>query len=109
MHSGGDLPRPPARHAIALVILPDTFDPDRFAPTAVAARDRNSYLPFGAGGRFCIGNAFAMMEMQLALSTIVRRFEVTIENPDFTPMSGLTLNPKFPIIAKVAERQSRVG
>ncbi|MEV5839576.1 cytochrome P450 [Nocardia sp. NPDC052112] len=84
---------------------PDIFDPDRFAPTAVAARDRNVYLPFGAGGHLCIGNAFAMMEMQLALSTIVRRFEVTIENPDFTPMSGLTLNPKFPIIAKVAERR----
>ncbi|WP_329411884.1 cytochrome P450 [Nocardia vinacea] len=84
---------------------PDIFDPDRFAPAAVAARDRNVYLPFGAGGHLCIGNAFAMMEMQLALSTIARRFEVTIENPDFTAMSGLTLNPKFPVIAKVIERR----
>ncbi|WUC04304.1 cytochrome P450 [Nocardia sp. NBC_00565] len=84
---------------------PDTFDPDRFTADAVAARDRNVYLPFGAGGHLCIGNAFAMMEMQLALSTIMRRFELTIENPDLTPTSALTLNTKFPVIATLTERQ----
>ncbi|MFQ6228724.1 cytochrome P450 [Nocardia sp. NPDC002869] len=83
---------------------PDTFDPDRFTADAVAARDRNVYLPFGAGGHMCIGNAFAMMEMQLALSTIMRRFELTIENPDPTPVSALTLNTKLPVIATLTER-----
>ncbi|MFI6361230.1 cytochrome P450 [Nocardia sp. NPDC050630] len=84
---------------------PDAFDPDRFAADAVAGRDRNLWLPFGAGGHLCIGNAFAMMEMQLALSTIVSRFELTIDNPDLTPISALTLNTKFPVIATVTERQ----
>ncbi|MEV6430475.1 cytochrome P450 [Nocardia sp. NPDC051463] len=84
---------------------PDTFDPDRFTPDAVAARDRNVYLPFGAGGHLCIGNTFAMMEMQLALSTIVRRFELTIQNPDLTPTSALTLNTKYPVIATLTERR----
>lgn len=84
---------------------PDVFDPDRFAADAVAARDRNVYLPFGAGSHICIGNAFAMMEMQLALATIMSRFELTIENPDLTPMSGVTLSTKFPVIATVTERQ----
>ncbi|MFX0577778.1 cytochrome P450 [Nocardia nepalensis] len=83
---------------------PDTFDPDRFAADAVAARDRNIYLPFGAGGHLCIGNAFAMMEMQLALSTIMRRFELTIENPDPTPATAITLSTKFPLIASLTER-----
>ncbi|MBU3064806.1 cytochrome P450 [Nocardia sp. NEAU-G5] len=83
---------------------PDTFDPDRFAPDAVASRDRNLLLPFGAGGHICIGNAFALMEMQLALSTIARRFEWTVEKPDMTPISSLTLNTKYPVIATLTER-----
>jgi hypothetical protein len=41
---------------------PDLFDPDRFAPEAVKARDRYVYLPFGAGPRICIGMSFAQME-----------------------------------------------
>ncbi|BDT92394.1 cytochrome P450 [Nocardia sputorum] len=84
---------------------PDTFDPDRFAADAVAARDRTIYLPFGAGGHLCIGNAFAMMEMQLALSTIVRRFELAIAKPDLTPHAALTLNTKSHVIATLTERR----
>ncbi|MBF6225182.1 cytochrome P450 [Nocardia abscessus] len=83
---------------------PDTFDPDRFTADAIAARDRNVYLPFGAGGHLCIGNEFAMMEMRLALATIMRRFEFAIENPDLTTTSALTLNTKFPVIATLTER-----
>jgi cytochrome P450 len=36
---------------------PDLFEPDRFSPESVTARDRYIYLPFGAGPRICIGIA----------------------------------------------------
>jgi cytochrome P450 len=53
---------------------PETFDPDRFTPERSAARPRYAYLPFGGGPRTCIGSAFAMMEAQIVVAMIARRF-----------------------------------
>ena len=41
---------------------PLRFDPERFAPEAVAGRPRHAFLLFGGGPRQCIGNAFALIE-----------------------------------------------
>ncbi|MEO1437825.1 MAG: cytochrome P450, partial [Bacteroidota bacterium] len=54
---------------------PMVFNPDRFTPENVKARPRLTYMPFGAGSRMCIGNHFALMEMQLLLLMIVRHFD----------------------------------
>jgi cytochrome P450 len=78
---------------------PEEFDPDRFTAGAAAARDRHAYLPFGIGGHQCIGNVFAMTEMQIALATLVQRFDATISNPDPTPTATLTLTTKTPVVA----------
>jgi cytochrome P450 len=53
---------------------PMLFDPERFAPEKVKSRSKFNYLPFGAGPRICIGQQFALMEMQLILATLVKRF-----------------------------------
>ena len=51
-----------------------TFDPHRF----VGARpDLYEWIPFGGGTRRCIGAAFATMEMNVVLRTILR--DVTLE------------------------------
>jgi cytochrome P450 len=47
---------------------PERFDPERFTPEQVASRPRHSYYPFGEGPHVCIGNNFALMEMQLMLA-----------------------------------------
>jgi cytochrome P450 len=46
---------------------PDAFDPSRFLPGAREKIDRYAYLPFGAGPRVCIGQAFAMQEQRITL------------------------------------------
>ncbi len=74
---------------------PEKFDPDRFAPEQVKARPSLAYMPFGAGPRMCIGNHFAMMEMQLVLVMLVQRFDFElIDNKPVVPQPLVTLSPK---------------
>jgi cytochrome P450 len=57
---------------------PERFEPERFAPAAVAQRHRFAYLPFGGGPRICIGNGFAMAEAQVIVATIAQRYRVRL-------------------------------
>ena len=75
---------------------PERFDPDRFAPEQIVSRPRHVYYPFGEGPHVCIGNNFALMEMQLILAMTLRRFRLRLV-PDhsvaFKPEA--TLRPKY--------------
>lgn len=55
---------------------PEGFDPDRFTNERVKARPEFAYLPFGGGPRTCIGNHFALLEGQLAMSVIAQRYRL---------------------------------
>jgi cytochrome P450 len=57
---------------------PEAFNPERFTPDQTAARPRYSYFPFGGGPRQCIGNNFALMEMQLIVASIAQRFRLRL-------------------------------
>ena len=74
---------------------PERFDPQRFID---AKPNPYSWVPFGGGTRRCVGAAFAHMEMDIVLRTVLRHF--TIQTTDvagekwhnrgvaFTPRKG---------------------
>lgn len=53
---------------------PESFRPERFAPGSVKNRVKYSYLPFGAGKRYCLGGQLSQLEIVLALTLLLRRF-----------------------------------
>ncbi len=53
---------------------PDRFIPERFSPENQKHIHRYAYFPFGGGARLCIGNNFAMMEMQIILALICSEY-----------------------------------
>lgn len=74
---------------------PDKFIPERFTPEEIIKRPKLSYLPFGGGPRLCIGNNFAMMEMQIVLATILQRFTLKkINDKPILPDPLITLRPR---------------
>ncbi len=75
---------------------PDEFNPDRFSPEQVKARSKGHYIPFGAGPRMCIGNHFALMEIQLLLACMIRKFDFERDEKHLVQREALvTLRPKY--------------
>jgi cytochrome P450 family 138 len=72
---------------------PERFDPQRFIggkPSTFAG------IPFGGGARRCVGAAFANMEMDVVLRTVLRHFsiETTTEPGEPWHCRGVTYTPK---------------
>ncbi len=83
---------------------PLRFNPDRFGPDAAKKLQRWQYIPFGGGPRSCIGDHFAMLEVTLALASIIRRAEITSLEPDFPLALHFTMIAGAPIRARIRKR-----
>lgn len=84
---------------------PQEFRPERFLERQFSPFE---FLPFGGGARRCIGSAFAMMELKLALAKILSRWELElVDRRDVHPKRrGLVTAPERPIRLRVKSQRS---
>jgi cytochrome P450 len=63
---------------------PESFDPRRWLDVSSAARTElaRASMPFGAGPRICPGRQLALLECALAISALVKRYEVTLASQE---------------------------
>ncbi len=84
---------------------PDFFRPERFAARRREAIDRFVYFPFGAGPRVCIGAAFSLQEVAVALSILLQRFRFEASRPEQVfPQATITLRPRAGMPMRVLRR-----
>lgn len=71
---------------------PERFDPQRF----IGSRPGLGWIPFGGGTRRCVGAAFANVEMDVVLRTVLRHFviETTSAPGEKVHSRGVAYTPK---------------
>lgn len=57
---------------------PNEFRPERFSEEELNKRPKCAYLGFGEGGRACIGQRFALVQLKVALVHITLNFHVKL-------------------------------
>ena len=67
------------------------YRPDRFLTQGEVAA--NTWIPFGGGVRRCIGAAFSLMEGAAVLGEVLRRYEVTADQPSPNRLRNITNVP----------------
>jgi|TARA_R110000737_G_scaffold151521_1_gene180825 cytochrome P450 len=81
---------------------PEKFDPSRFDnPQAIKAF---THIPFGAGPRLCAGRNFAMMEMLLIITEVVKTYRLSYEGEPVQMSPMITLRSKGDISLVMEKR-----
>jgi cytochrome P450 len=78
----------------------ESFSPERFAKAKEKQPTPFSHLPFGAGPRGCIGGNYAMLQMLMILSVLLRKY-------DFSLVPGQTIEAR-PMVILRPERGIRM-
>jgi cytochrome P450 len=67
-----------AHHAPRYWQNPENFDAERFTKVNQNLQTPFSYLPFGAGPRGCIGGNYAMLQILMILSVLLRKYDLRL-------------------------------
>jgi cytochrome P450 len=84
---------------------PNEFYPEHFLPDAVKNRDKFAYMPFSLGQHRCIGEYFALMEIQMVLMRMYKNFQFELasdKSMEYNPL--VTLKPKQSIELNLIRR-----
>lgn len=65
---------------------PDKFDPERFSEERKQDIEKCSFMPFGEGPRACLGQRFAILQVKVAVASIVREFALTVNRKTIEPI-----------------------
>lgn len=87
---------------------PDTYDPNRFAPgrNEDKAAGALSYIPFGGGKHWCIGQLFAYLEIETVWAHLLRNFELELVSPfPKTDWNVVMPGPKGKVMVSYKRRQ----
>jgi cytochrome P450 len=80
---------------------PFSFIPQRFENFDLKGNNRFLFMPFGGGPHICIGNNFAMMEMQLINAMLSSRTELELVSKAIEPEPLITLKPLGGVTVKI--------
>jgi cytochrome P450 len=80
---------------------PFEFKPERFENFDMKGTNRFIFMPFGGGPHICIGNNFAMMEMQLINAMFSARVEMDLVSKNVKPLPLITLKPDDGVIVRL--------
>jgi cytochrome P450 len=85
---------------------PDSFRPQRWLDCEPGPYE---YLPFSAGQRTCLGSGFAMMEIKLILTELLRRWQINLRPKLRVDCGGLMVSqPKRGLPAHIDTRNGLV-
>ena len=76
----------------------EVFDPERWIDEDL---HHEGYMPFGSGPRLCIGEHFALMEMQLILSAILKKWNFKLEVDEVEEKPLVTLRPASAVMISI--------
>jgi len=65
-----------AHHAPRYWPSPESFDPERFTKANATSHTPFTHLPFGGGPRGCIGGNYAMLQILMILSELLRSYDL---------------------------------
>jgi cytochrome P450 len=82
-----------AHHAPRYWQNPENFDTERFTKANDKLRTPFTFLPFGAGPRGCIGGNYAMLQILMILSDVLRKY-------DFQLAPGQTIEARPMVILR---------
>jgi cytochrome P450 len=99
-----------------LVPRASAFEPERWlaegGPTHAADASKRTSMPFGAGPRICPGRYLAMLEIKIAMATLLGHFDIdSIDTPDGQEARehlAFTMSP-VGLRMRLRERAPRIG
>jgi len=86
---------------------PREFWPDRHGGEGLASSAKGGFAPFGLGPRICIGQRFALTQIAVTLSEVLRAFRIETISP-YPPRlrASITARPHDPVLIRVRPHQA---